>query len=91
MKDVKILWLAMVATSLVQVHGAQAQGNHISGTTGTGTNGIRTFDSADNLVVRNSCIGHTDNFSLDVDDTFGPEITTSGTLGSTDPWANFSF
>jgi len=67
------------------------EGNHISGTTGASSYGIRTVGSQDNLIVRNSCMGQTDNFSLDTDDTYGPEILASGTITNANPWANFSF
>jgi parallel beta-helix repeat protein len=67
------------------------EGNHISGTTGTPTYGIITANGQNNLVIRNSAIGHDDNFSLDSDDTYGPEISASGEIINTNPWANFSF
>lgn len=67
------------------------EGNHIAGTTGTPTYGIITANCQNNLVIRNSAIGHDDNFDLDADDTYGPEISALGEIGSTNPWANFSF
>ncbi len=58
----------------------------------TGVNFVQVNGSRlENLIVRNTCVGHDDNFSLDAADTYGPEITAPGEIGSTNPWANFSF
>jgi hypothetical protein len=42
----------------------------------------------------NACVGQFSNFSLDIDDTYGPVVSASGELDTTGaeahPWANFS-
>jgi hypothetical protein len=42
----------------------------------------------------NACVGQVNNFALDIDDTYGPVVSSSGALSSTGdaahPWANFS-
>jgi parallel beta-helix repeat protein len=76
---------------LSYVAGNRVEGNHITGQTGTSfTWGISCTSTERNLIVRNTCKGHTTNFAIDSDDTYGPIITTSGPLSDTNPWANFS-
>ena len=74
--------------------GNRIENNTCQYQTGATTYGIRTANCASNLVVRNLCSGHTSNFWLDTDDTYGPIVTTIGALGTTGadahPWANFS-
>jgi len=60
------------------------------GTSGGTSYGIRTDSTTGNFILKNTCMGQTDNFLLDLDDTYGPEVTTVGQLAGTDPWANFS-
>ena len=67
------------------------EGCHVSGTTGATTHGIRTASGEDNLVIKNSSMGHTTNYSPDPDDCYGPIITASGTITESNPWANFGF
>ena len=58
--------------------------------------GIETSgtSSSGNIIVRNTCLGQTNNFDLNSNDTAGPIVTSSGTLSTTGaaahPWANFS-
>jgi parallel beta-helix repeat protein len=84
----------------VRVEGATAnriENNHVHGETAFGINSTGIFTtpaSSSNLVVRNSAIGHTINFSISANDTFGPLVTGSGQLMTTGaeahPAANFS-
>ena len=56
--------------------------------------GIRTYLTTDNFILKNTCVGQTNNFGLSANDTYGPIVTNSGSLSSTGdeshPWANFS-
>lgn len=76
--------------------GQSCNGNRIEGNrvVDNGGKGIWTFNTAKNLIVRNICIGQTDNFVFDTDDTYGPVVTNMGVLATTGaaahPWANFS-
>ena len=76
--------------------GNRVEGNHVTGQTGGSSYGIRCSVTADNLIIRNTCVGQTDNFVFDFDDTYGPEVTSSGAMATTNgaaalsPWANFS-
>jgi hypothetical protein len=70
--------------------GNRVEANNIWGTTGATSYGIRTANTTDNFILKNTCVGQTDNFDLSVSDTYGPEVTTVGQLAGTDPWANFS-
>jgi hypothetical protein len=47
--------------------------------------------AAGNLVVRNSASNNTANFSITGVNTVDPVITATGTITSTNPWANFEF
>lgn len=66
------------------------ENNHISAQTGNPTYGIRSFVGSRNLILRNTCVGQTNNYDVTSDDTYGPIVTNSGALSGTDPWANFS-
>lgn len=76
--------------------GNRVEGNHISGQTGNMTYGIYCNNTAKNLILRNTCVGQTNNFTIGANDTFGPIVTSSGALSTTNgaaglsPWANFS-
>jgi hypothetical protein len=74
--------------------GNRVEANNVWGTTGATSYGIRTANTTDNFILKNTCVGQTNNFALDLDDTYGPEVTNSGALSSTGdashPWANFS-
>lgn len=77
------------------VNGNRVEGNHLYGQLGASTTGIDS-DSSGNLIFRNTCVGQTNNFSLSASDTYGPIVTASGALSTTNgaaglsPWANFS-
>ncbi len=83
-----------IGLSLYCASGNRLQGNHCQGQTGETTYGLQTGFCERNLVLGNTCIGHTYNFSLDADDTYGPIVTDVGPLPTTGagahPWANFS-
>ncbi|MBL9030414.1 MAG: right-handed parallel beta-helix repeat-containing protein [Phycisphaerae bacterium] len=67
--------------------------NHIEGNfvTGNAISGIRsdTGNSINNFIVRNTAKGNAFNFTLPGVQTIGPIITTTGTITTTNPWANF--
>ena len=76
--------------------GNRVEGNHVSGQTGNMTYGIYCNTTAKNLILRNTCVGQTNNFTIGANDTYGPIVTGSGALSTTNgaaglsPWANFS-
>ena len=80
--------------SLYYAYGNRVEANNVWGTTGVTSYGIRTTNTTDNFILKNTCVGQTNNFSLDPDDTYGPEVTNSGALptsgAAAHPWANFS-
>jgi parallel beta-helix repeat protein len=76
--------------SLEDANGNRVEGNHVTGQIGTPNYGIYSSRTENNLIIRNTCIGQTDNFSLNPDDTYGPIVTSSGELSEANPWANFS-
>jgi parallel beta-helix repeat protein len=76
--------------SLYLADGNRVEANHVSGVTGGTSYGIRMFNTMNNFILKNTCVGQTNNFYLDPDDTYGPIVTNSGALAGTDPWANFS-
>jgi parallel beta-helix repeat protein len=76
--------------SLYYAYGNRLEGNYISGQTGTTSYGIYCDTTTKNLIVRNVCVGQTNNFRMVSSDTYGPIVTNSGALSGTDPWANFS-
>ncbi len=73
--------------------GNRIEGNFVSENSSTGY-GILTQSSQKNLIVRNLCIGHANNYSVTDNDTYGPLATDTGALPTTGagahPWANFS-
>lgn len=77
-------------------NGNRVEGNHLYGQLGANTSGIESSGASRNLIFRNSCVGQTNNFSLSSSDTYGPIVTASGALSTTNgaaglsPWANFS-
>ncbi len=79
---------------LLECEGNRVEGNFISGQTGGGSYGIYCSGTTDNLILRNICIGQISNYSITVNDTYGPIVTDTGALPSTGaashPWANFS-
>ncbi len=82
--------------SLWEADGNRLEGNHISGQTGSSTYGILCSSTERNLILRNTCVGQTDNFTMTANDTYGPIVTGAGALATTNgaaglsPWANFS-
>ena len=69
------------------------ENNHVSATTGAASYGIYS-GSGTNLILRNTCVGQTNNYSLNAGNTYGPIVTNSGELATSGtaahPWANFS-
>ena len=84
---------------LDQCDSCRIESNHITGVTSTATSyGIHTdyeLSSATtpNLIIKNSCIGQDNNYEIDSNDTYGPEVSGAGALSTTGaashPWANF--
>ncbi len=76
--------------------GNRVEGNHISGQTGNPSYGILSTNTVGNLIFRNTCVGQTNNFTITANDTYGPIVTNTGALTTTNgaaglsPWANFS-
>ena len=76
--------------------GNRVEGNHVSGQTGSPSYGIACLATAGNLIFRNTCVGQTNNFTMLASDTYGPIVTNTGALVTTNgaaalsPWANFS-
>ena len=66
--------------------------NYVSGGFAFGIRSAGT--AAKNVIVRNTCIGNSTNFSLLVTDSYGPIVSSSGPMSTSDnsvhPWANFS-
>lgn len=88
---------ALRGISLYQVHRNRVEGNHVTGQSGEGvtTYGIYCSGTGGNLIIRNTCLGPSNNFTMSDYDTYGPII--SGHLGvlpgvgpSVHPLANFS-
>jgi parallel beta-helix repeat protein len=72
-------------------NGNRVEANHVWGTTGASSYGIQTGSTTTgNFILKNTSVGQANNFALDIDDTYGPIVTSSGALSGTDPWANFS-
>ncbi len=71
-------------------------GNLVSGTGGGSSRGIYVMGQLSNLIVQNTCIGQAENFKIEPSATYGPIVTASGALSTTNgaaglsPWANFS-
>ena len=80
--------------SLAYASDNRVEDNHVSGQSGSDTYGIISAATARNLFLRNTCVGHTNNFFFSVNDTYGPIVTNTGALATTGaaahPWANFS-
>ena len=80
--------------SLYYADGNRVEANNIWGTTGATSYGIRTFVTTGNFILKNTCMGQTNNFGLSFSDTYGPTVTNSGALptsgAAAHPWANFS-
>ncbi len=79
---------------LQNADGNRVENNHISDTTGATSYGIRVGVSSANFILRNTCVGQTNNYSIAGNNTYGPIVTDSGELGTSGaaahPWANFS-
>jgi parallel beta-helix repeat protein len=79
---------------LYVVDGTRVEANHVWGTTGLSSYGIQTGSGTGNFILKNTCVGQVNNFTLDIDDTYGPVVSASGELDTTGaeahPWANFS-
>jgi len=68
--------------------------NHVTANgTGTAGAGISVSSSySDNIIIKNSVSGYSgNNYLTPGTQIVGPIITTTGTITSTSPWANFSF
>ena len=82
--------------SLIYADGNRVEGNHVTGQAGSNTYGIYCSGTTNNLIIRNSCVGQTHNFQFIPNDTYGPIVTSSGAMATTNgaaalsPWANFS-
>jgi parallel beta-helix repeat protein len=78
--------------------GNQIDNNLVSVTRGASGTGIYVLGNTDypNLVLQNTCVGQTNNYVLSSSSTYGPIVTASGALATTNgaaglsPWANFS-
>lgn len=85
---------AGIGISLYLSGGNRIEGNHCARQTGPLTFGIQTAGTSRNLIARNSCVSHTNNYELSATDTYGPIVTDIGELGTSgraaQPWANFS-
>jgi len=78
---------------LLNAEGNRVIGNHVSGISSPSSTSFGIYSSGGspgNFIINNSCSGSDDNFSFDPEDTRGPEFTVTGTIISTNPWANFS-
>ena len=79
---------------LYSADGNRLEGNHVSGQTGAATYGIHCSNTTQNLILRNTCVGQTNNFVMNANDTYGPIVTNSGALPTSGagahPSANFS-
>ncbi|HNX34064.1 MAG TPA: NosD domain-containing protein [Kiritimatiellia bacterium] len=68
--------------------------NQVSCYAGSAPYGILCESTSDNLILKNMCAGHTSNFSITTNDTYGPVVSSGGSLAtsgtSAHPWANFS-
>jgi len=78
---------------LESVEENRVEGNHVSGVSSDSSTAYGIYSSSSspgNLIIKNSSFGADDSFRFGSNDTYGPEITLSGTITSTNPWANFS-
>lgn len=78
-------------------NGNRIENNHVTGTTGSPQSwGIYSSGSTNNFILKNTCVGQLNNFAISPDDTYGPIVTSSGSLSTTNgaptlsPWANLS-
>ncbi len=65
-------------------------GNDIQGNTVQGNGMGIDLDQGGNFVARNTARGNTTNYNMPGSQTVGPVITATGTITTTNPWANFS-
>jgi len=66
--------------------------NRIDGNTVTSNDRGFDVDATGNLIIRNSASGNTtSNYDYVLPQTIGPIISATGTITSTNPWANFLF
>jgi parallel beta-helix repeat protein len=83
---------------------ASSSDNCIDGNNCTSSNRGITVDGSGNFIVRNTCSGNTVNYQIAVNNRYGPILnisasgtlavigsSASGTLGSADPHANFTY
>lgn len=79
---------------LIEADGGRVEGNQVSCPSGGAISGIWSDSTANNLILRNTCVGQSTNFILSASDTYGPIVSSSGSLATTGaaahPWANFS-
>jgi len=81
---------------LYKVEETRVEGNHISQISNSSTtSAVAIFSTgtpsgSGNLIVNNFSSDVSNPFFFSSNDTYGPEITLSGTITSTNPWANFS-
>ena len=72
------------------IHATQ-DNNRIEGNNVTNNDRGIDVDMAGNFIVRNTASENTINYDVTGVQTIGPIITATGTITSTNPWANFSF
>ncbi len=76
--------------------------NRIDGNNCSGADRGIDIDAAGNLIVRNSCTGNTTNWDIVINNKVGPIVVAPNSapiagnaggigVGSTDPWANFTY
>jgi parallel beta-helix repeat protein len=65
--------------------------NRIEGNNCTQNDRGIDVDTSGNFIVRNTCSGNGTNYDIAGTQTIGPIITATGTITSTNPWANFSY
>lgn len=68
------------ASGLSRIEGNSVAGNDI---------GIESLNGGRNLIIRNTAANNSPNYSIGTGNFTGPIINTSGTITSTNPWANF--
>jgi hypothetical protein len=66
-------------------------GNHCEGNTVEGNDVGVQAASTGNFIVRNSARSNTAHFQTAGTQTIGPIITATGTIATTNPWANFAY
>ena len=74
--------------------GNRIEGNHVSTPGGSYGISCQAMTTTNNLLLRNSSMGHVQNYAPGADDTYGPGVTAVGELATSGaeahPWANFS-